>query len=101
MESELLLQLSQFGAAGLIGVLWILERRHAASRDRQLDEAHRRIVERERDAAVLIEVVRDNTRALSSLRGSQDRLVDLLHILMRRESAACTGAATHGTLHPA
>lgn len=82
MESELLVHLSQFGAAGLIGFLWVLERRHAATRDRQLDEAHRRIVERQREADVLIAVVRENTRAVASLRAGQERLIDLLHMIM-------------------
>lgn len=96
MESELLVQLSQFGAAGLIGVLWVLERRHAAARDRQLDEAHRRIVERQREADVLIAVVRDNTRAVASLRSSQERLLDLLHVLMHMDRRGASDGAQAG-----
>lgn len=41
MGESILQALTEFGAAGLIGVLWILERGHASKRDRQLDEAHR------------------------------------------------------------
>jgi len=98
MESELLLSLSQFGAAGLIGLLWVLERRHAAARDRQLDEAHRRIVERQRESDVLIAVVRDNTTAVTALRAGQERLIDLLHIIMQvdRSRALASGREPRG-----
>ncbi len=110
MESDLLLQLSQFGAAGLIGLLWVLERRHAAVRDRQLDEAHRAVMQHQREADTLIDVVRENTRAITSLRAGQERLIDLLHLIVqldrsgapsrevvrnesqRREHAGCMGA---------
>jgi len=76
--SDLLLEFTQFGAAGLIGVLWILERRHAAHRDRQLDEAHERLVRERREAAVLVQVVKENTRAITSLEHAQRRLIGLL-----------------------
>lgn len=70
--------LTQFGAAGLIGILWILERRHAAHRDRQLDEAHRKIVTSERDLEALLGVVKENTKAINTLQQSQMRLISLL-----------------------
>jgi len=78
MGDDLLVHLGQFGAAGLIGALWLLERRHGAARDRQLDEAHRRVMERERDAAALMSVVQENTRAIAALESSQRLLIDLL-----------------------
>ena len=81
MNPDLLLTLTQFGAAGLIGILWILERRHAVTRDRQLEQAHRKIFEAERDAQLLLNVVRDNTRAIAALEGSQQQLADLLRTL--------------------
>ncbi len=70
--------LTQFGAAGLIGVLWILERRHAAHRDRQLDEAHRKIATSERDLEALLSVVKENTKAINTLQQSQLHLISLL-----------------------
>jgi hypothetical protein len=73
--------LSQFGAAGLIGILWILERRFATNRNRQLDEAHQRITaERDRGEALLA-VVRENTKAIVRLEHSQRRLIGLLERL--------------------
>jgi hypothetical protein len=84
MPEHLLATLSQFGAAGLIGVLWLIERRQAAHRERQLDEAHRQVVSRERELDSLLRVVQENTRAINSLQLSQKRL---LNFLARRSSA--------------
>ena len=78
--------LTQFGAAGLIGVLWILERRHAAQRDRQLDEAHRKIVTSERDLEALLNVVKENTKAINTLQQSQIHLISLLERIVPRAS---------------
>ncbi len=78
--------LTQFGAAGLIGVLWVLERRHAAQRDRQLDEAHRKIVTSERDLEALLNVVKENTKAINTLQQSQIHLISLLERIVPRAS---------------
>lgn len=78
--------LTQFGAAGLIGVLWILERRHAAVRDRQLDEAHRKIVTSERDLEALLNVVKENTKAINTLQQSQIHLISLFERMVPRTS---------------
>ena len=78
--------LTQFGAAGLIGVLWVLERRHAVKRDRQLDEAHRKIVTSERDLEALLNVVKENTKAINTLQQSQIHLISLLERLVPRAS---------------
>ncbi len=76
--------LTQFGAAGLIGMLWVFERRHAATRDRQLDEAHRKLVGQERELDALLTVVKENTKAISTLEEGQRSLIDLLNWLRPR-----------------
>ena len=81
MPADLVMILSEFGAAGLIGVLWILERRYAAVRNRQLDEMHRQILAERRDSDALLDVVRDNTRAIVALESSQHQLIDLIRAL--------------------
>lgn len=78
---EFIPMLTQFGAAGLIGALWIIERRHAMARDRQIDEAHRVLVARREEAESLLTVVKENTRAVASLEASQRELVRLLTAL--------------------
>ena len=79
--------LTQFGAAGLIGMLWVFERRHAAARDRQLNESHQKLVGQERELDALLTVVKENTRAISTLEQGQRRLIDLLEHLRRSKSA--------------
>lgn len=59
--------LAQLGAAGLIGWMWLAERRAAATRERQLGDAHERLMQERPQLSALLEVVRDNTRALSAL----------------------------------
>lgn len=78
MTEQVMTILTQFGAAGLIGLLWLFERRHAASRERQLDEAHKQVINRERELHVLLDVVKENTRAINSLESSQRRLIAVL-----------------------
>lgn len=80
--------MTQFGAAGLIGLLWVIERRHAAQRDRQLDQAHERILSRERELDALLAVITDSTRAIVALEQTQRRLVELLDRLRDRAAAA-------------
>ena len=84
MPADVLVALGQFGAAGLIGMLWLLERRHASARDRQLTEAHERLRDLGRDRAALLSIIRDNTRAITSLEASQQRLTDVLQHVTRR-----------------
>ena len=81
MVEEIVPIVTQFGAAGLIGVLWIVERRHAMQRDRQLDEAHRLIAQLHSETESLLTVVKENTRAITALEGSQRQLVRLLERL--------------------
>ena len=82
----MLTTLTQFGAAGLIGLLWVMERRHATQRDRQLDEAHRRLIDQERDLEALLTVVKENTKAVNTLQQGQVQLIQLLKRLHKRIS---------------
>ncbi len=84
MNSELMNMLSQFGPAGLMGMLWLLERRHAAIREKHLSEAHRLIIDRDRDIDALLNVVRDNTRAMTSLEQAQQQMIRTLDRLNDR-----------------
>lgn len=75
MEAEVMGALTQFGVAGLICWMWLVERRASADRERQISEAHRAIIEQRDERDGLIEVVRENTRALAMLEGSQRELI--------------------------
>ncbi|MFG0329914.1 MAG: hypothetical protein ACF8PN_08455 [Phycisphaerales bacterium] len=76
MELELLNHFMQFGVAGFVGALWWLERRHSAQRERELSEAHERLMRQRVELHELIAVLRENTVSLTSVEESQDRLVD-------------------------
>ena len=65
-------QLTSFGVAGLMGAMWLWERRTSRQREQQLDEAHARIVS---DRVQLIDVVRHNTEVMSRLCTTQEQLV--------------------------
>lgn len=59
--------LAGLGSAGLMGAMWLWERRASRTREQQLDEAHQRILA---DRALLEQaftVVRQNTEALTRL----------------------------------
>ena len=70
--------IAQLGAAGLIGLMWLTERRAAASREKQLSDAHERILHDRTHLAALLSVVTDNTRALTALESGQRTLAGLI-----------------------
>lgn len=63
------------GAAGLIGVMWLWERRQSSQREKQLDEAHARILADKVQMDALIELVQQSTETLSKLVLQQDALI--------------------------
>lgn len=70
--------LTQFGVAGLMGALWVWERAHSRTRERQITESHDAIMDRDRQHESLLQLVRDNTRALSRFEQTQNRMCQLL-----------------------
>ncbi len=78
MEAEVAAVLAQFGVAGLIGWMWMTERRASSAREKQIGELHDRILRERTELEVLVTVVKENTRALSALETGQRGLVALL-----------------------
>ena len=70
-----LAELTSFGAAGLMGALWLWERRTNRQREEQLDEAHARIVGDGVQIEQLMDVVRQNTAAFTRLSAVNEQLV--------------------------
>ena len=60
-------QLANLGVAGLMGLMWLWERKTSGAREQQLDEAHARILSDRVQLDQLIEVVRSNSDAMSRL----------------------------------
>ena len=68
-------QLASLGAAGLMGAMWLWERRTSQKRENQLDDAHMRILGDRVQLEELIDVVKQNAEAISRLCTTQDQLL--------------------------
>lgn len=77
-ELEVLSSLTQFGTAGLVACMWLVERRAASERERQLTEAHRRIVDDRVQVGALMDVVKENTRAVGAMEAGQRAILALV-----------------------
>jgi hypothetical protein len=78
VEIDAMAALAQMGAAGLIGWMWLAERRSAGDRERQIREAHERLMQERQQAAAIVEMVRENTRALSMLESGHRRMEEAI-----------------------
>ncbi|MDX2116303.1 MAG: hypothetical protein SFZ24_11890 [Planctomycetota bacterium] len=87
MEVELVTTMTQFGMAGLVGWMWLVERRAAAARETQLVAAHERLMEQRVQLDALLRVVAENTRAVASVEAGQRALGAAIEALagVRRE----------------
>lgn len=77
-SSDPITQITSLGAAGIMGAMWLWERRMSRQRDQQLDEAHERILGDRVQLEQLIEVVQTNAQAMSRLSATQDQLIRAL-----------------------
>ncbi len=59
--------IASLGAAGIIGAMWLYERKASTKREAQIDEAHARIIADRVMLDALLGVVRDNSRVLAQL----------------------------------
>jgi hypothetical protein len=66
---------ASLGAAGLMGAMWLWERRTSQKREQQLDEAHARILGDGVQLEQLISVVRQNADVIARLCTTQDQLL--------------------------
>ena len=88
MPTDFITSLTQFGVAGLMGVLWVWERMLSRKRDRQLDQTHATLL-REREAmSVLIRLVRRNTEAIERFERTQEQLIRLLEVKTSRAASS-------------
>jgi hypothetical protein len=68
-------QLTSFGLAGLMGAMWLWERRTSQKREPQIDEAHARILGDRVQLDQLISVVRQNAEAITRLSTVQEQFL--------------------------
>jgi nitrate reductase gamma subunit len=82
MEAEIAGALAQFGVAGLVGWMWLAERRSAAGRERQLAEAHDRLMAERERAETLVGIISTSTRAMTAVEVSQRELARVVERLV-------------------
>lgn len=74
--------LTSFGAAGLMGAMWLVERRLNRTREEQLLQAHERITRDEERISCLTDVINRNTAAIVKLSQNQINQAQLLKDLL-------------------
>ncbi|MFZ2874813.1 MAG: hypothetical protein WAZ94_10065 [Phycisphaerales bacterium] len=84
MDVDTLASFTQLGTAGLIGWMWLSERRAAAERERQLTELHERLLQERRGLEVAVEALRDVVRVLTTVEASQRALAGAIERLGAR-----------------
>ena len=67
--------LTGLGAAGIMGLMWLWERRNSQKREQQIDDAHQRILADRVQLEQLILVVRQNAEAVTRLTTTQEQLL--------------------------
>lgn len=75
-------ELTNFGAAGLMGAMWLIERKLSRTREEQLGEAHSRICRDEEKLNCLTDVINRNTAAIVRLVQNQNHQSELLRNLL-------------------
>lgn len=74
-DTTALSDLTNLGAAGIMGAMWLWERRTSRVREQQLDEAHGRIMSDRLQLEELVSVVKQNAEAMTRLSATQEQLV--------------------------
>jgi hypothetical protein len=74
-EAQPLSDLTSLGAAGLMGAMWLWERRTSQKREQQIDDAHARIMGDRIALDELMDVVKRNAEAITRLSATQDQLL--------------------------
>lgn len=62
-----LTDLTSFGAAGLMGAMWLWERNTSRTREEQLTAVHDRVMSDRIQLDALVEIVQQNTQAMTRL----------------------------------
>jgi len=83
--------LTSFGAAGLMGGMWLWERRTSRQREEELTEAHGRIMRDEERLGKLTEVVERNTAAVARFNENQRQTFEALRHLIEEIRNVRTG----------
>jgi hypothetical protein len=69
---------TNLGVAGIMGMMWLWERRTSRQREQQIDEAHARIMADRVMLDQLMSLVRQNSEALTALSSTQQQFIEQL-----------------------
>lgn len=81
----LMSDLTSLGAAGVMGAMWLCERKMNRTRDEQLTQSHQRILRDEQRLEQLMEVVEQNSRIITHFTRMQHDLCDTIRHLMEEQ----------------
>ena len=83
--------LTSIGAAGVMGAMWLWERRASAQRERELTEAHERIKRDEQRLDKLTHVVEQATAAITRFQQAQQEMTEVIkHFVEEIHHGHCT-----------
>ena len=80
---SIITDLANFGAAGLMGAMWLWERKLSRLREEQFTEAHCRILRDEQRLDSLVKVVEQNTSAVAGFTETQRQAVEAIRDLVK------------------
>ena len=75
--------ITSMGAAGVMGAMWLWERRASAQRERELTESHERIKRDEQRLDKLTRVVEQATAAITKFEQTQQEMAGLIKHLLK------------------
>jgi len=75
--------LTSMGAAGVMGAMWLWERRSSAQRERELSESHERIMRDEQRLDKLTQVVEQATAAITRFEQTQREMSGFIKHLLK------------------
>ena len=75
--------LANFGAAGLMGAMWLWERKLSRKRESQLSDTHCRVMRDEQRLSKLVQVVEQNTDAVARFTETQRQVAEALKDLVK------------------
>ena len=82
--TEVLTQFANLGAAGIIGFMWLAERKASNKKETQLSQSHQLVMQKQDHIACLTKVIKENSVAITKLNETQKYQTSLLKQLIRK-----------------
>jgi hypothetical protein len=76
--ADAILNVAQFGVAGLMGAMWLWERRYSRQREDELTEAHREILAQREHLSAVLDSLQGNTKVIAEFTDVQREVLGTL-----------------------